>query len=360
MEQTWLEGHEESLTTLSHSYSGRWDGLQLNGSADWAARRIKKILLDENPAAVIAVWGLAYKENTHSTKNSPSLATIEQLGSAKLRLHDPVVRISKEKMFDKVAGFIKKMGIDISAGKNIRFDLEARESKSPRAFCSPVRIPDEVYLVIYPKGGEEDYTAFLHELGHALHFANVKSSLEFEYKWCGDNSVTEGYAMTFDHFTMNETWMDINMDINKKNNREYFIHKAMNELIMLRRFAAKIHYEIMLNESDGLQGKKELYSEIFEKATKVKYSPEYYLLDVDQYFYCARYLRAWMFQANMNEYLNNKYGSDWFENKNTGKFFMDVWSMGQKYNAEELSEMNGDSKLSINSVLDSINSVLLN
>lgn len=37
MTQTWLEGHEEPLTSLSHSYSGRWDGLQLNGSADWAA-----------------------------------------------------------------------------------------------------------------------------------------------------------------------------------------------------------------------------------------------------------------------------------------------------------------------------------
>ena len=37
MQQTWLEGHEEPLTSLSHSYSGRWDGLQLNGSADWSA-----------------------------------------------------------------------------------------------------------------------------------------------------------------------------------------------------------------------------------------------------------------------------------------------------------------------------------
>ena len=37
MTETWLEGHEEPLSTLSHSYSGRWDGLQLNGSADWAA-----------------------------------------------------------------------------------------------------------------------------------------------------------------------------------------------------------------------------------------------------------------------------------------------------------------------------------
>jgi UDPglucose 6-dehydrogenase len=62
---------------------------------DWAARRIKKILLDKTPAAVIAVWGLAYKENTHSTKNSPSLATIAQLGEATLRLHDPVVKMER-------------------------------------------------------------------------------------------------------------------------------------------------------------------------------------------------------------------------------------------------------------------------
>ena len=58
---------------------------------DWAARTIRKVLLKKNPKAVIAVWGLAYKENTHSTKNSPSLATIAQIPEATLQLHDPVV-----------------------------------------------------------------------------------------------------------------------------------------------------------------------------------------------------------------------------------------------------------------------------
>jgi UDPglucose 6-dehydrogenase len=67
---------------------------------DWAARTIRKLLLQKNPQAVIAIWGLAYKENTHSVKNSPSLATIAQLGEAKLRLHDPVVRLAKEKTCD--------------------------------------------------------------------------------------------------------------------------------------------------------------------------------------------------------------------------------------------------------------------
>lgn len=58
---------------------------------DWATRTIKKILLDANPKAEVAVWGLAYKENTHSTKNSPSLTTIAQLPDTALRTHDPVV-----------------------------------------------------------------------------------------------------------------------------------------------------------------------------------------------------------------------------------------------------------------------------
>jgi UDPglucose 6-dehydrogenase len=58
---------------------------------DWAAQTIRRVLLDANPKATLAVWGLAYKENTHSIKNSPSLATIGQLGGAKICAHDPSV-----------------------------------------------------------------------------------------------------------------------------------------------------------------------------------------------------------------------------------------------------------------------------
>ena len=64
---------------------------------DWAASTIRSAVLDSNPKATIAVWGLAYKENTHSTKNSPSLATLAQLRGTSLRLHDPVVPASAAK-----------------------------------------------------------------------------------------------------------------------------------------------------------------------------------------------------------------------------------------------------------------------
>jgi UDPglucose 6-dehydrogenase len=60
----------------------------------WAARTLRDALLAGSPRAKVAVWGLAYKENTHSIKNSPALAALAQLPNTCFMLHDPVVPAS--------------------------------------------------------------------------------------------------------------------------------------------------------------------------------------------------------------------------------------------------------------------------
>jgi len=48
---------------------------------------------------VIAVWGLAYKKNTHSLKNSSSVRVITDLqGRAHLRAYDPAVQSSSARL----------------------------------------------------------------------------------------------------------------------------------------------------------------------------------------------------------------------------------------------------------------------
>lgn len=58
---------------------------------DWALRTLYSTVLSKVEDPVIAVLGLAYKQDTHSTKNSPSLALIEHLASFTIRVFDPVV-----------------------------------------------------------------------------------------------------------------------------------------------------------------------------------------------------------------------------------------------------------------------------
>ena len=52
----------------------------------------KKISKNKDKDLVVAIWGLAYKENTHSIKNSPSLVAISQLQNVKINVYDPVVK----------------------------------------------------------------------------------------------------------------------------------------------------------------------------------------------------------------------------------------------------------------------------
>lgn len=57
----------------------------------WALRTLQREVLAQADEPVLAVLGLAYKQDTHSTKNSPSLALLAHLHGFKVRLYDPVV-----------------------------------------------------------------------------------------------------------------------------------------------------------------------------------------------------------------------------------------------------------------------------
>ncbi len=58
---------------------------------DWTWRVLDKLVLGPQPDARIAILGLAYKEDTHSTKNSPSLALLAHLQGRSVVVYDPVV-----------------------------------------------------------------------------------------------------------------------------------------------------------------------------------------------------------------------------------------------------------------------------
>lgn len=58
---------------------------------DWALRVLHERVLPVTRQPTLGVLGLAYKEDTHSTKNSPSLALIEHLAPFDIAVYDPVV-----------------------------------------------------------------------------------------------------------------------------------------------------------------------------------------------------------------------------------------------------------------------------
>lgn len=58
---------------------------------DWAYQVLKRVVLDAVKRPRVGVLGLAYKQDTHSTKNSASIELIGRLRDVEIRVHDPVV-----------------------------------------------------------------------------------------------------------------------------------------------------------------------------------------------------------------------------------------------------------------------------
>jgi len=227
------------------------------------------------------------------------------------------------------------MKIDPRAGGRIRVDDEPRPNKTPRAFVATPRIPDEVVLVVRPSGGPDDYAAYLHELGHALHFANTDPGLPVEYRRLGDASVTEAFAFVLDGLLRERGWLKRFAGVAQP--REVLRFTAFHKLWFLRRYAAKLEYELLLHTEGPGPRSRETYRELLSDATLVAWPGELYLFDVDAFFYAARYLRAWIFEAQLRELLRERFDEEWYRNDRTGPFLLGLWRQGQRLTVEELA-----------------------
>ena len=255
---------------------------------------------------------------------------------------------------------VTEMGIDPTANGRIIFDVGDREGKRSRAFCSPVRVPEEVYLVLRPHGGQSDYNTFLHEMGHALHFAYASADYPFEFRWLGDNSVTESYAMLFDHRMQERGWLLRYAQLGANRVAEFLRAAGFEELHYLRRYCAKFLYERALYSGEvPWEQLPDLYVSLLSNATGFEYSPADAFVDVDPRFYSARYLRAWQLQSVLNEKMTARFDIDWFRNPSAGPWMVsELFSHGQRETAEEISARVGGGTLSFQPLARKVEALL--
>jgi hypothetical protein len=234
------------------------------------------------------------------------------------------------------------LGIDVRAQPGVILDLEPRPSKSPRAFCAPVRVPAEVYLVLSPVGGRDDFSVLFHEGGHTEHYAHVDPGLPFEFRMLGDNTITEAFAFLFQHLVENPEWLSRQLGV--EDAEPVAAHARAERMIYLRRYCAKLAYELELHASAGpLTALAGRYSELLGAGLQMDWPAQTFLGDVDPGFYCACYLRAWALEAQMRRQLKERFGPAWFASEQAGRVLRSLWSQGQRMGPDELlGELGGE------------------
>jgi hypothetical protein len=241
-----------------------------------------------------------------------------------------------EKMMPALEVSLADLGIDLRSQQNVELDIEQRPKKSPRAFCAPIEVPGRVVLVIQPMGGADDWRALFHEAGHTEHYAHVSPDLPVEAKRLGDVSVTEAWATLMEHFLLEPRWLSRRLDFPRP--EEFAAEAATGSLYLLRRYCAKLLYELEFHGATELDEKamSARYVELLGDALKIEPSPTDYLGDIDASFYVTGYLRSWALQSQLRNHFRERFGSDWFANREAGSLLRELWGEGHRLNADEL------------------------
>ncbi len=214
--------------------------------------------------------------------------------------------------------------------------------------------------MLRPRGGQADYGTFLHELGHALHFSNVRADYPFEYRWLGDNSVTEAYAMLFDHRLQQPAWLRRHTGLDRSRTEAFIRAAAFEELHFVRRYCAKLLYEIQVyGGSTGWRALPDLYVETLGAATGFRYRRADAFLDLDARFYASRYLRAWQLQSLLEEGLTERFDEDWWRNPSAGPWIVqELLSEGQRESAGEIARRTVGTDISFGPLTRKLESLL--
>jgi hypothetical protein len=271
---------------------------------------------------------------------------LAQAGSADLRrfFRAPTldVQYPAGPLIPSFSDTMRGLGIDVTTQARVVLDVDPRPNKTPRAFCAPVRVPDEVYLVLAPIGGRDDYSVLFHEGGHTEHYAHVGRDLPFEFRYLGDNTITEAFAFLLQHLVDDPEWLQRRLGIEDATPIAAYVRAS--RLVYMRRYAAKLAYELELHGQDGsLTGRADRYAQLLGDALLVRWPSQTYLADVDSGFYCACYLRAWALETQIRRYLRERFGPAWFDSAEAGAVLRELWREGQRRSPEELlSELTGE------------------
>ena len=246
---------------------------------------------------------------------------------------------TKERAVPVCLDTLSRLGLDLEREPNIKLDLEDRPQKSPRACVIPADPPTIVHLITRAQGGLHDYQAFLHEAGHALHYAGCDPSLPYTFRNISrDHALTEIYSYIVEAISRQPSWHARYFDLSDEEAAHNAEATVFMEALLFRRYVAKLRFELEFWSRFGADGgTPEGYAERLTEATGMEYRREGYLADMDAGFYSADYLRAWIRAAQLRAFLEREVGEEWWASTETGDRLRDLFREGTKPSSEEIA-----------------------
>jgi hypothetical protein len=246
---------------------------------------------------------------------------------------------TKERSVGVCLATLGELGFDLQAERGIRLDLDDRPQKNPRACVIASDPPRVVHLITRAQGGLADYQAFLHEAGHALHYAGCDPELAYAFRRLSrDHALTEIYSFLVESLTHEPGWHGEHFHLTDNEAEDKAEATRFLDAFLYRRYTAKLRYELgFWSDFEHATAHAGNYERLVSSASGFLYPRSGYLADMDDGFYSADYLRAWIRAAQVRAHLRHVVGEEWWRRRETGDLLRALFVQGTRPSSEDVA-----------------------
>ena len=246
---------------------------------------------------------------------------------------------------------LREIGLPLEYGGHVTVEHEAFPGPGMTACCTPVRVPDQIRLLVMPTITQPGCVALLTSVGRALHYAYTDSRLSFEDRALGDLGVVKGHGLLFAGLSREGAWVRRTRGLQGQALADYLRTTAVADLFSLREAAARLEFEIQLSDSASPGELGPAWADALSGATGFRFDPRSYLERLGQRFGVARFLRGRMLAAQLRRELRERFDDDWYRNPRTGPFLGDWFSNGLRFSAAEVATALGNDRLGADAMI---------
>jgi Peptidase family M3 len=227
----------------------------------------------------------------------------------------------------------------------INFDVDNRKNKYPSPICFFIQVPNDIRVLYKTESPYFDLQGCFHETGHAIHATSIDASLEYWNRYSFSMGIAEIFSILIERLTKNSNYLESVLGIKDENIRhELASRNNFMELFFITFYTAnslmKAEY---WRKTLSIEDANVLYSKLIKEYTGFEMPGEYWMLHhilPDAIMYVPSYLLAAVRAKELDIYLQNKFGENWWANENAGKHLREIMRPGAKIELERFSKLN--------------------
>lgn len=236
---------------------------------------------------------------------------------------------------------MKDLGIDTN---KISYDTDDRKNKYPSPICFFVSIPSDIRILYRKESPYFDFQGCYHESGHAMHATSIRPDLAYEKKYHIPMGITEIFSIFMDRLFRNKLYLRKKVNISNIQSLEKIIElNNFMELFFIISYSVNSLTKINFwRKKLSIENTNKNYSELMKEYLDIETPGQYWMLHhimPEAIMYVPSYLLAAVRAAELERKIEEKFGRNWWEQKEAGKYLKSIMKEGADIDLKEFSKL---------------------